>query len=104
MRKQKSFVFEQRLIILVLVAIATHLKTNESLLLASNSLQNFKQIEQKTPEILHFHSLMSCRIASVTSYLRENEAKDLQNGDLHLAQIPDFGMEYLENYLSHWGQ
>ena len=32
------------------------------------------------------------RIASVTSYLCENEAENLQNGDFHLAQIPDFGM------------
>ena len=29
----------------------------------------------------------------MTSYLRENEAENLQNGDVHLAQIPDFGME-----------
>ena len=26
----------------------------------------------------------------MTSYLRENEAENLQNGDVHLAQIPDF--------------
>ena len=38
-----------------------------------------------------FIFLMSCRIASVTSYLSENEAKNLQNGDVHLAQIPSFG-------------
>ena len=25
----------------------------------------------------------------MTSYLRENEAKNLQNGDVHLAQIPE---------------
>ena len=36
---------------------------------------------------------MSCSIASVTSYLSENEAKNLQNGDVHIAQIPDFEME-----------
>ena len=47
---------------------------------------------------------MSCRIASVTSYLSENEAKNLQNGDIHLAQIPDFEKGYLENHLAHWGQ
>ena len=41
---------------------------------------------------------MSCSIASVTSYLSENEAKNLQNGDVHIAQIPDFEMEYLENH------
>ena len=28
----------------------------------------------------------------MTSYLSENEAKYLQNGEIHLAQIPDFGM------------
>ena len=33
------------------------------------------------------------------SYLSENEAENLQNGDVHLAQIPDFEMKYLEN---HW--
>ena len=35
------------------------------------------------------------------SYLRENEAKNLQNGDVHITLIPDFEMEYLENYLAH---
>ena len=38
---------------------------------------------------------MPCSIASVTSYLSENESKSLQNGDVHIAQIPDFEMEYL---------
>ena len=33
---------------------------------------------------------------SVTSYLSENEAENLQNGDVHLVKIPDFEMEYLE--------
>ena len=47
---------------------------------------------------------MSCSIASVTSYLSENEAKNLQNGDVHIAQIPDFEIEYLENHLAHWGR
>ena len=42
-----------------------------------------------------FIFLMSCSIASVTSYLSENKAKNLANGDVHLAQIPDFEMEYL---------
>ena len=41
---------------------------------------------------------LSCRIASVTSYLRENEAENLQNGDVHLTQVLDFGMAYLENH------
>ena len=35
------------------------------------------------------------------SHLRENEAKDLQNGDVHLVQIPDFEMGYLENHFAH---
>ena len=33
----------------------------------------------------------------MTSYLSKNEAENLQNGDVHLAQIADFGMRYLEN-------
>ena len=37
----------------------------------------------------------------MTSYLRENEAENLQNGDIHLGQIPRFGMGYLENHLVH---
>ena len=37
----------------------------------------------------------------MTSYLHENEAKNLQNGDIHLAQIADFGMRYLKNRLEH---
>ena len=37
----------------------------------------------------------------MTSYLSENEAKNLQIGDVRLAQIPDFEMGYLENHLAH---
>ena len=44
---------------------------------------------------------MSCRITSKTSYLNENDAKNLQNGDVHLIQILDFEMGYLENHLAH---
>ena len=29
----------------------------------------------------------------MTSYVSENEAENLQNGDVHLSQIPDFEME-----------
>ena len=29
----------------------------------------------------------------MTSYLSENEAKSLQSGDVHIAQIPDFETE-----------
>ena len=38
---------------------------------------------------------------AVTSYSSENEAKNLQNSDVHLAQISDFEMGYLENHLAH---
>ena len=68
---------------------------------SSNSLQSFKQIKKKTPDILHFIFSWSCSIASVTSYLIENEVESLQNGDVHLSQVPDFEMEYLENHLVH---
>ena len=37
----------------------------------------------------------------MTSYLRENEAENLRIGDVHLAQIPDFELGYLENHLAH---
>ena len=37
----------------------------------------------------------------MTSYLTENEAKNVQNGDVCLGQIADFGMGYLENHLAH---
>ena len=37
----------------------------------------------------------------MTSYLNENEAENLQNGDVHLAQIRDFEMGHLENHLVH---
>ena len=35
------------------------------------------------------------------SYLSENEAKNLQNGNIRFTQIPDFGMGYLENNLAN---
>ena len=44
---------------------------------------------------------MYCSIVSVTSYLSGIEARNLQNGNVHIAQIPDFGVEYLENHLAH---
>ena len=37
----------------------------------------------------------------MTSYLSENDVENLQNGDVHLAQIPDFELGYLENHLAH---
>ena len=35
----------------------------------------------------------------MTSHLNENE--NLQNGDVQLAKIPDFGMGYLKKCLAH---
>ena len=35
------------------------------------------------------------------SYLGGIVAKNVQNGEIHNAQIPDFEMEYLENHLAH---
>ena len=37
----------------------------------------------------------------MTLYLGENKAKNLQNGDVCLAQIAEFGMGYLKNHLGH---
>ena len=37
----------------------------------------------------------------MTSYLSENEAKNLQNDGIHLTQISDFEMGYPENHLAH---
>ena len=37
----------------------------------------------------------------MTSYLSEREAKNLQNGDVHVTQIPDFEIGYLKNHLAH---
>ena len=51
-------------------------KWSEILLPSSNSLQSFKQIKQKTLEILHFHFFS---IAFVMSYLSENEAENLKS-------------------------
>ena len=69
-----------------------------------NSFATFQQQTNRktTPEILHFHlCLILPWVASVTSYLSENEAENLQNGDFFLAQIPDFEMRYLRNHLAH---
>ena len=37
----------------------------------------------------------------MTSYFSENAAENLQNGEYHLAQVPDVGLRYLENRLAH---
>ena len=84
-----------------MVAIATKFQMKPISFAKSCSLQRFKQIKQKTPEIFHFQFSLSCRIVSSTSYLSENEAENLQNVDVHFAQIPDFEMEYLENHFAH---
>ena len=53
--------------------MTTKFEMKEIPLPISNSLQSFKQIKQKMQ----------------------------LNGDVHLAQIPDFEMEYLENHWTH---
>ena len=69
---------------------------------SSNSLQSFKQIEVKTPEILYFYffTVLEDCVCDVI-FISENEARNLQNGGVHLPQIPDFKMRYLENHLTH---
>ena len=53
-----------------------------------NNLQNFKQIKQKTHmRYMVYYTFifsMSWSIASVMSYLSGIEAKNLQNGDVHI--------------------
>ena len=74
-----------------------------------NSFVHFKQISCKisnksNKRLMRYCTFifsMSCSIASVMSYLSGIEAKNLQNGDIHIAQVPDFEMEYLENHLVH---
>ena len=85
---------------MILVAIATKFEMKEITLQSSDCLQSFRQTKKKTPEILHFHFSLSCSIASVT-FFRKNEAENLQNVDVHFAEIPDFEMEYVENNLAH---
>ena len=51
--------------------------------------------------VLSFFQCLAGLRRSATSYLSENEAKNLQNGDVHLAQFPGFDMRYLENHLVH---
>ena len=60
-----------------------------------------KKVNRRLLRYYTFIFSLSCSIASVTSYLGENEAENLQNGDVHLAQIPDFEMKYLKNHLAH---
>ena len=81
-----------------------NLKSSKIALLSSINLQHVKQMEQKISKILHYYFSLFCRLASVKSYLNENEAKNVQNGDVDLPQIPDFVMRYVENHLAHWGQ
>ena len=82
-----------------------NLKLNQIPLLSSNSMQSFKQIKQHTPEILHFHFFIVLQHCARDIILKsENEAENLQNGDVHPAQIPDFETEYFENHLVHSGR
>ena len=54
---------------------------------------------------MHFHFFIVSQHCARDIILKsENEADNLQNGDVHPAQIPDLKMEYLENHLAHWGR
>ena len=65
-------------------------------------MQSFKQIKQHSPEILQFHFFIVLQHCAGDIILKsENEAENLQNGDAHPAQIPDFETEYLENNVAH---
>ena len=78
-----------------------NLKSSEICLLNPNSPENFKRIKQKNAEILHFHFFVFLQDCICDVIFSENEAEKLQNGDFSLAQIPDFGLRYLENHLAH---
>ena len=67
----------------------------------SNSLQSFKQSKQKTLEVFHFHFFIVLQHCVCDVIFKWNEAENLQNGDVHLTQIPDLELEYLENHLAH---
>ena len=87
---------------LILVAIATKFEIKRRFLW--EILTACKISDKSNKKLLRYRTCtfsLSCRIASVTSCLCENEAQSLQNGDFHLAQIPEFGMRYLENRLAH---
>ena len=69
-----------------------------------NSTSACKISNKSNRRLLRYYNfifLLSCSIVSVTLYLSENEAENPQNDDAHLAQIPDFELEYLENHLAH---
>ena len=65
----------------------------------ANALNNFllkdKSFYQQLPVYVW------SKIASLTLYLSENEAENLQNGNVHFARIPDLEMGYLENHLGN---
>ena len=51
--------------------------------------------------MLQDNEKMKMQYSGVFKYLSKNEAKILQNGDVHLAKIPDFEMGYPESHLAH---
>ena len=78
MRKLQSFVFEQRLIILVLVVMETEFEIKRNSFAPFQQPAKFQRNRRKTPEILQFHLFIVLQ--------------DCVNGDIHLAQIADFGV------------
>ena len=56
---------------------------------------------QLMPRKSHFNFFIVLQHCICDINLSENEAENLSNDDVHLAQIPDFKMEYLKNHLAH---
>ena len=82
----RPFVFAIMTIILILVAIAAKFQMKRNsfykvLIACEVSNKSNKRLLRYWTLIFY----MSCRIACVTSYLSENEAENLENGDVHLA-------------------
>ena len=50
--------------------------------------------------MLHFYFFTVLQDCVCDVILSENEAENLQNGDVYLTQIPDFEMGYFENHLA----
>ena len=87
---------------LILVAIVTKFKIKRNFFAEFQQPARFSNKSNKRlPRYCIFIFSLSFRVASLKSFLCENKAENLQTGDFHLAQIPDFGMRYFENYLSH---
>ena len=57
-------------------------------------------IEQQTAGILYFHVFKVLQDCVWDVIFMKNEAENLQNSEIHLAQVLDFLVGYLENHLA----